>query len=112
MESRYATILGEEYKINTDVLIYDDEYLHEVNGYCDSSIKEIVVARFNTDTTGSLKNMKSYENKVVRHEIIHAFLSESGLSENSEWATNEEMVDFFAKQFPKMLKVFKDLEII
>lgn len=112
MESRYATILGEEYKINTDVLIYDDEYLNEVNGYCDSSIKEIVVARFNADAVGSLKNMKSYENKVIRHEIIHAFLSESGLSENSEWATNEEMVDFFAKQFPKMLKVFKDLEII
>ena len=46
-------------------------------------------------------------NKVKRHEIIHAFLFESGLAENSAWAQNEEMVDFFAIQFPKLLKAFE-----
>lgn len=112
MKSRYVNVLGEEYKINTEALIGEDEYLNEVCAYCDSSIKEIVVARFNTDTVGSLKNMKSHEDKVIRHEIIHAFLNESGLGENSDWARNEEMVDFFARQFPKMLKVFESLEII
>lgn len=112
MKSKYVPILGEEYKINTKVSIYEDEYLQEVMGYCDSSIKEIVVAQLNTNTVGSLKNMKLFEDKIVRHEIIHAFLNESGLGECSDWAKEEEMIDFFARQFPKMLKVFKDLDVI
>ncbi len=112
MKSRYAAILGEEYKIITEVPIFEDEYLQEVNGYCDSSAKEIIVAQFDADGVGALKDMKSYEDKVIRHEIIHAFLDESGLAENSNWARNEEMIDFFARQFPKMLKVFKDLDVI
>lgn len=112
MKSRYANILGEEYKVITEVSMLEDEYLQEAIGYCDSSIKKIVVAKLDTDDLGSLKNMKSHENKVIRHEIIHAFLNESGLGECSDWARNEEMVDFFAGQFPKMLKVFKKLDVI
>ncbi len=50
--------------------------------------------------------------KNKRHEIIHAFLFESGLAENSEWAQNEEMVDFFAIQFPKLMEVFKNADAI
>jgi hypothetical protein len=52
----------------------------------------------------------------LRHEIIHAFLHESGLSGSSvtdvPWAVNEEMVDWFAIQFPKMIKVFEQLDCI
>ena len=36
--------------------------------------------------------------KVIRHELVHAFLFESGLSVNS-WADNEEIVDWIAIQF-------------
>lgn len=111
MQSKYINILGEEYKINTKVLTEEDEYLNEVCGYCDSSTKEIIVAEFKNDI-GALRNLKTFEDKVIRHEIIHAFLDESGLKECSEWARNEEMVDFFANQIPKMVKVFKELEII
>ena len=50
--------------------------------------------------------------KNKRHEIIHAFLFESGLAENSEWAQNEEMVDFFAIQFPKLMEAFKNADAI
>lgn len=111
MQSKYINILGEEYKVNTEVSTDEAEYLKEVNGYCDSSIKEITVAKV-INSTGTLKDLKKYEDKVIRHEIIHAFLDESGLKENSDWARNEEMVDFFANQIPKMVKVFKELEII
>lgn len=59
---------------------------------------------------------KEYENKVLRHEIIHAFLYESGLSCNSNdveyWAENEEIVDWFAIQSPKIYKVYKELGVI
>ena len=53
---------------------------------------------------------------MLRHEIIHAFLNESGLSDSSNsveaWAKNEEMVDWFAIQSPKIFKVFQDLDIL
>jgi hypothetical protein len=49
----------------------------------------------------------------LRHEIIHCFLHESGVWGSSSgadsWAMNEEMVDWIAMQFPKILKVFKQL---
>jgi hypothetical protein len=52
----------------------------------------------------------------MRHEILHAFLYESGLRENSNkvyaWAENEEMVDWIAIQFPKIEKIYKELNIL
>ena len=62
--------------------------------------------------------IEKYYPQVLRHEIIHAFLNESGLQWNSGiitnrgWAKNEEMVDFFAIQFPKIQRVFEELKII
>lgn len=58
------------------------------------------------------KNLQVQIRKNKRHEIIHAFLFESGLAENSEWAQNEEMVDFFAIQFPKLMEAFKNADAI
>ena len=56
-----------------------------------------------------------YRKQVLRHEIVHAFLFESGLDINSnkseEWARNEEMIDWLAIQFHKIEKVFKELDI-
>ena len=52
----------------------------------------------------------------LRHEVLHAFLFESGLSETAGfsgcWATNEEMVDWFAIQSPKIFEVFSELDLI
>lgn len=54
-------------------------------------------------------------NKSLRHEIVHAFLYESGLDCNTfmtggkPWAKNEEMVDWFAIQGPKIVKAWKDM---
>ena len=40
----------------------------------------------------------------LKYEITHAFLAESGLRGNCDWADNEEMVDWIAIQLPKMYK--------
>lgn len=49
--------------------------------------------------------------KTLRHEIVHAFLTESGLQHNSKiagnWADNEEMVDWIAIQGPKIMDAWK-----
>lgn len=47
--------------------------------------------------------------RVIRHEILHAFFHESGLN---EYADNETLVDFIATQFPKLHKLYEDLEVL
>lgn len=49
---------------------------------------------------------EKYKKKVARHEIVHAFFSESGLDTN--YSEDELLVDWIALQFPKMLKVMKE----
>ena len=52
-------------------------------------------------------------NRVLRHEIIHAYLEESGLSASSNmisaWAQNEEMVDWLAIQSSKIFATFQEV---
>lgn len=56
-----------------------------------------------------------YQRKVVRHEIVHAYLEESGLSANFEMkplGIPETIVDWVAIQAPKMFKTFKELNVL
>lgn len=117
-----ANILGTEYEIVFKD--YSAEPLFEkrsIDGYCDSLDKVICICNMKTfpgweDETDEYCNKQ--EKYTLRHEIIHAFLNESGLQDSSGiinnigWAKNEEMVDFFAIQFPKIQKVFEELKII
>lgn len=102
-------VLGTEYQI---IVQTEDENpkLKDANGLCEMYAKKIVV-RDIKPTDDTVDNLDAYKRKVLRHEIIHAFFEESGLSYNSEWANNEEMVDWFAIQFPKILKAFEELNI-
>ena len=106
-------VLGTEYEI-LEKTKEEDSFLEKCDGYCDKSIKTIVVSKREDDC--ELADFMWYRNKVVRHEIIHAFLNESGLSDSStdscHWAKNEEMVDFFAIQSPKIFAVFNELDIL
>lgn len=91
----------------------DDVKLKELDGYCDTAVKKIVyvdmVDEYKNDE-GAVENLKFVTDNIIRHEIIHAFLYESGLWVESEWAMNEEMVDWFAIQFHKILKAIKSTE--
>ena len=103
-------ILGQEYEVK----IQNEEEnpkLKKADGVCEIYSKEIIVCDVQEDEE-TFNNMQEYRNKVLRHEIIHAFIHESGLDVMSDWARNEEMVDFFAYQIPKIAKLFKELEII
>lgn len=88
--------------------------LSECDGCCDTSTKHIYIKDFNKnkEDNNSLQDLNYYAHKVSRHEIIHAFLYESGLSVNSEsgWATNEEMIDWFSIQLPKIFEVIANLK--
>ncbi|MEY8360041.1 hypothetical protein AALA99_13640 [Anaerotruncus colihominis] len=100
-------VLGTKYTIRF-VPEEEDDGLKECDGYCDETAKKIVVKQYKRGEPNSKKHLELQEQKNRRHEIIHAFLFESGLAENSEWAENEEMVDWFAKQTPKLLNAWKE----
>lgn len=117
MQDFKVNILGSEWSVKFG---NEEAYpnLTNVDGYTDLSIREIVVddMKASQGQIGAKANLGHYQKQVVRHEIIHAFLLESGLDSNSHeaesWATNEEMVDWFAIQSPKIFKVFNELKLM
>ena len=68
-------------------------------------------------TKCSEEHLSMLYREIIRHEIIHAFLYESGLdgeshSNSSSWATDEEIIDWFAIQLKKKKKVYEKLDLI
>lgn len=113
-------ILGTEYRIEVRRISEDLELSrYSRAGYCDRTTKMIVIADLSEEGTTDIpvEGRTSYGKEILRHELIHAYLNESGLSENSivaecGWASNEEMVDWLAIQFPKLVKTFAECECI
>lgn len=102
-------ILGTDYEIITQKE-NENCKLKSANGICEIYSKKIVLREFDEEQD-FYENLDAWKRKILRHEIVHAFLAESGLRNNSDWAENEELVDWIAIQFPKMLKVFNQLGI-
>lgn len=100
-----VNILGREYSIYTRTRA-EDVKLKECDGYCDYSVGEIVIVQREDDPM-NMRDQDAVDKRILRHEIIHAFAAESGLAYDSAWAMNEEMTDWIARQFPKMLTAFK-----
>ena len=107
-DNKTVNVLGTEYSIK----FVPEEELLEINsdGTTDRSVKLIRVAVF-TPQKDSVEDLAEYQRHVLRHEITHAFLYESGLSGCScsvdSWATNEEMIDWIACQHNKLHAAFE-----
>lgn len=106
-----VNILGTRYLIR--VRDYDDEEAFErcsICGYCDAYTKEIVVCDMHTYKGWkheAEKTILQAQKQTIRHEIVHAFFEESGLSDSSNkfdgpWVKNEELVDWIANQGEKI----------
>lgn len=82
-------ILGTKY----DIRIIDkseDTRLEESAGICDYTDKTILIGKgYDTDLKKPLEALK----KTIRHELVHAFLFESGLASQCYWAESEEVID-------------------
>lgn len=109
-----VNILGTKYRIIYTIPT-KDENLKDCGGYVDFYAKVIVC---NVDKSElELRDFEAYFKKNVRHEIVHAFYYESGLAFDSTnikgaWALNEEMVDWFAIQGPKIYKAWEAAEVL
>lgn len=97
-------ILGTTYQIEHHNA-GDDLKLEDANGYCELYSKKLIIEDI-PDHPMNFEDLEKFKKHVVRHEIIHAFLHESGLANNS-WANDEELVDWIALQFPKLLNAFE-----
>ena len=107
-----VNILGTRYTIK-EHSVEDDKYLEECDGYCDSTSKTICISK--VKPTWDADNVSEYRKKIMRHEIIHAYMNESGLQEcfeHKRWGHDEIAVDWFAIQFPKILATYKELGCI
>lgn len=108
MEKCKINILGTEYTIEPRNL-KDENY----DGFTDNTNKLIVIRSDNQNEVGDFDFLQK---KQLRHEIIHAFLSESGLQCNwqhmEQFGHDETTVDWFAIQSPKIFEVFQELDLI
>lgn len=104
------------YILNTRYEIFyrnrkDDVELEDADGYVDFYNKKIVICNLDDWTNTTPKAIAERMKETLRHEIIHAFLFESGLSTCSgytdHWAKNEEMVDWIAIQGSKIHEAWK-----
>lgn len=110
-------ILGTEYEIisveETNDNLEKYPLLKDNSGYTDITTKQIYILEYK-NTEDTFKDLDVLYKKTLRHELIHAFLYESGLFNNSngDWAKNEEVVDWIAIQFEKLLATFKEVRAI
>lgn len=108
MEDIKIDVLRTEYVVKFKEL--NDE---DIDGFCDNTQKLIVIRSDNENKVGDFKYLQK---KQLRHEIIHAFMSESGLQCNwqhiEQFGHDETTIDWFAIQSPKIFKVFVDLKLL
>lgn len=102
-------ILGSEWDVeyrNADI----DPILQGGNGgYTDPSINLIVISNKRKDD--DVVDFGKIQKRYLRHEIIHAFLYESGMGPNfthPQFGHDETYVDWIAIQFPKIQRAFEE----
>ena len=110
---KLVNVLGTYYTLDI-VPPNDDAMLKrgDCDAWTDKTSKRIVVAEMDDS---DLDKPEVYQKEVIRHEIIHAFLNESGLQEAWEhkpFGHEETTVDWIAKQFPKLYDAFVEADCL
>lgn len=95
-------ILGTNYTVKQDDTLINSM----ADGLCKSYSKEITHrgAKDMLCNDDPIEVKKIRFSEVLRHELIHAFFHEAGLD---NYGSDEVLVDWMAKQFPKMIKAME-----
>ncbi len=110
-----VNVLGTDYSITVKQYDEDEAFARDgICGYCDGMIKKIVLCDMATYPGWEHEPVETIivaKRQTLRHEIVHAFLDESGLQANTAnydggWSNFEEMVDWFAIQGPKIYRAW------
>lgn len=106
LKTNKISILGTPWTIKADDSINDAKLINN-NAYVESYDKKIVYQPVEKDVE-TYNKLDEHQKKILRHEIIHAFFHESGLT---DYYRDEVLVDYLAIQFYKLDEIFKKLGI-
>lgn len=104
-----VNILGTDYKLQF-ISPDKDELLLTCCGYCDKYAKRIVVAKQPLLPDGT-SNLLDFHNAVLLHELIHAFLQESGLQIDNARMEEEALCDWLVAMLPKINLVYDSCKL-
>lgn len=115
-----VNVLGTPYEIITKKYTEDDLFKdQECDGYCVGATHKIVLCDLHSLDrwkNEAEETINEFAKQTLRHEIVHAFFNESGLTQNTNtvnaWAVNEEMVDWIALQGIKIYKAWAEVGAI
>lgn len=103
-------ILGTVYKIESSEEISTDLATKSLDGET-NFIDKVIRIKYPLDMLPGdecINHKHIYYKQVLRHELIHAFFYEAGLT---DYAYDEILVEFIASQFPKLSRLFKNEEV-
>ena len=107
---RTVNILGTDYTIRGVRNKTEDVRLDllDANAVCEPYTKEIILKDIPPDLR-NVNDLGEYERKVLRHELVHAFLHESGLS---SYESDELLVEWIAQKVNQMADVMINLDCL
>lgn len=95
-------ILGQPYEVVGPEDVNNPIKLNGVDGLAELYAKKLVVDLGAMGDPNNYENMEAYFMKVIRHEMVHAFMHECGLT---QYATDEQLTEFLALQLDKMWEI-------
>lgn len=104
-------MLGQEYEI---LVVSEKEYpklsCANASGLAELYSKQLILNKDSmVEDAETYNNLAEYTDKVLRHEIVHAYFHESGLS---SYCQDEVLVEWVAQQLPKMLGTVHDARVL
>lgn len=113
-DNKTVDILGRKYKI----IFTDSHHDKRIDGYfgltCSYEDEPFILIATSTEDDEETTDFTM--RTTLRHELIHAFIHESGLdhctNHYGSWAVDEQVVEWFALQSPKIFALFKELECL
>ena len=104
-----VNILGSEWTVRSATEA-EEPRLDGVNGFTDWTTRTICLEK---NTIGNIGSIETYMKQVIRHEVVHAFMFESGLGdafEHKDYGQEETIVDWFAFQMGNIMNVVMDIQ--
>lgn len=102
-----VSVLGVEYVIKMADDLESKEGT-ELAGLAKLYSKEILLSNSIAENYDGVE-LENYTKNTLRHELIHAFLHESG---RADWCFDEDMVEYLAMMIPKMAKAMMDTKCL
>lgn len=106
-------ILGNKYTIKHAEKEAVKDFRDEIaDAFCDCTSREIVIRNIKDDE--DIGNKQNYINRLLRHEVIHAYMFECGLGAeipHPQTGHDEAMIDWFARMAPRIMQTFIELDI-